>query len=778
MLEKRNEAHSFYEQVLKRAHEDGLINQTLAYLGRHDLFFLLYYLMGRVDIDHDWLYDRCRDVQYYPNNYLDLWAREHYKSTIITVGKTIQDVLNDPEITFGIFSLTRPIAKGFLFSIRSEFTDNKTLKDIYPDVLYQTPERESPRWSLDEGIIVKRKSKAKEATVEGWGLIDAMPTSRHYQVRMYDDIIDERHVGNPEIIKKSIRMWEISLSLGSAIPSKCYPKSADIARYAGTRYHANDTYRELIKRDAAKLRLYPGTDNCQVDGSPVLWSQELMDKKRREMGSYTFGCLGESTMILMSDWSVKPIYEVKAGDVVVGWEMEPNKRTRLVRSIVKATQQHRADTVEISIGNNVSIICTPDHKWWSGKRKEDRNRKIYRPAGVEYNRLSSLCRVIDVSENRLPDSPEAQQAAAYLAGIFDGEGTVSGGSVHISQSEKHHPEVCERIRRSFEILGFDYGEHKRNGDSRDGQIDFYLRGGRQAIFRFLMLCDPAKRKQITDSMFNTRYLGIRDRDKIKSIGKSDRQMVYNIETETGNYIANGYCSANCQILQDPTADQAQGFNTEDLRYWNPQEPAWLRMNRYLLCDPAGEKKKDNDYTVMLVIGLNDDNSYYLVDGIRDRLNLTERAKHYIRFHRLYQPNESGYEKYGKDSDIEHIEYVMQQENYRFEIIPLGGQVKKNDRIRKLIPIVESNRLYVPVRLLFMDYEKKQHDLTQELIDDEMTMFPVASHDDILDCAARITDADLGAKFPKPDQRDRVERIRQEMNHIRPEHYDPLRRVAV
>jgi len=34
-----------------------------------------------------------------------------FQVTIITFGLTIQDILNDPDITIGIFSFTRPAAK-------------------------------------------------------------------------------------------------------------------------------------------------------------------------------------------------------------------------------------------------------------------------------------------------------------------------------------------------------------------------------------------------------------------------------------------------------------------------------------------------------------------------------------------------------------------------------------------------------------------------------------------------------------------------------------------
>ena len=479
---------TLYRQVLKDNDY-----KSMKRLCEEDLFFLINVGFKRKDINRQWLYERCREIEADPNEHLDLWAREHYKSTIITYALTIQDILKDPEVTCGIFSHTRPIAKGFLEQIKRELETNEFLKDLFPDVLYKSPHKESPKWSLDGGIIVKRKSNPKEATVEAWGLVDGQPTSKHFSRLIYDDVVTRESVTTPEQIHKVNEAVSLSFNLGT---------DGGIRRFIGTRYHANDTYAELIKRDTAKVRLHAATDDGTVLGVPVLLTPDKLEQKYKDMGAYVY---------------------------------------------------------------------------------------------------------------------------------------------------------------------------------------------------------------------------------------------------------------SCQMLQNPLQDKAMGFKEEWLSYYD-RLGKHTDYNYYILVDPASEKKKSNDYTVIQVIGLGIDNNYYLIDGVRDRLNLTERTNKLFEYVRKYKPLAVGYEKYGMQSDIEHIRYVMEQQNYRFLLVPLGGQMAKNDRIRRLVPIYEQRRFYLPHRLLYKDTEKKTRDFVNEFVEEEFKVFPVCKFDDAMDCQSRILDKDLNALFPTQVHNSHIEYI--------------------
>lgn len=483
MLDSRLSAIEGYNKLIDLAAGEPWENDALRELARNDLFFLLVYVLRRKDVNRDWLFDRCREVKAAPNGYLDLWSRGHYKSTLITFGLTIQDIICDPEITFGIFSFTRPIAKAFLRQIKYEFEANERLRELFPEIFWERPHRDAPKWSEDDGIVVRRKSNPKESTIEAWGLVDGQPTSKHFRAMVYDDVVTQDSVTTPEMIRKVTAAWEASRNLTT---------EGGISRYAGTIWHFADTYAEMIRRGAANVRRYPVTVDGTMDSEPVLITREQLIEKRREMGPHTF---------------------------------------------------------------------------------------------------------------------------------------------------------------------------------------------------------------------------------------------------------------NMQMMLDPTADRTQGFHDEWIRYYRA-DGDFGGMNKYLLVDAASERKKTSDYTAMAVIGLSSDNNFYLLDAIRDRLSLRERGDAVFSLHRRWRPMRVGYERYGMMADVEYIRERMGRENYHFDIVELGGQVPKPDRIRTMVPIFEAGRFMLPESLLKTDYEGRAIDLVQAFIEEEYKPFPVGRHDDLFDAIARITDAEMSLTWPR------------------------------
>jgi len=232
---------------------------------------------------------------------LDLWAREHYKSTIITFALTIQDILAshgedpivDEEVTVGLFSHTRPIAKQFLRQIKTEFERNETLKTWFPDILWANPQKEKgTKWSEDEGIVVKRQTNPKESTIEAWGLVDGQPTSKHFKLAVYDDVVTRESVTTPDMIKKTTAAWELSRNL-TAI--------GGASRYIGTRYHYFDTYATMMER-GIRARIHRATVDGTEFGVPVFLPSEVLAQKRIEMQE-TF-----SAQMLMEPKSKKDAY--------------------------------------------------------------------------------------------------------------------------------------------------------------------------------------------------------------------------------------------------------------------------------------------------------------------------------------------------------------------------------------------------------------------------------------------------------------------------------------
>ena len=230
-----------------------------------------------------------------------------------------------------------------------------------------------------------------------------------------------------------------------------------------------------------------------------------------------------------------------------------------------------------------------------------------------------------------------------------------------------------------------------------------------------------------------------------------REGLNELRTDLGEYFF------SAQYMQEPVPLGGGEFKPEWIQHYGKVKHK--DMNIYILCDPAGgdemnkKKKKTSDWSAFMVIGLGKDNNFYLLDMVRDRLNPTERVETLFQLHRKWNVASGispkvGYEKYGMMTDTHYIKEKQEQENYRFQLIEVGGSMPKEERIRRMIPDLERGRGWFPASNRYIDNEGRSFDLVQELINGEMTTFPRARHDDMLDAITRIYD--MSPVFPRQE----------------------------
>lgn len=283
-----------YDKIFKDMAEEKIDPiATYRQLILDDLFFVLFFIVHPFNpkceytVNHPFIVNACKEVENGPADFtMDVWARFHYKSSIITIAETIQYIAKNPEYTTGIFCYANKPAKKFLFSIREVCENEKLLHTCFPDIFWENPKKESPMWSIDDGIILKRDSNRGEPTVSAHGLTEGMPTGAHYERRIYDDIITEDIANSVDVMEKVKEKFDSSQNLMT---------DGGTHRVVGTFYHHADPLNYVKeKKDvydqekpAYLLRLKPATADGTISGDPVLLSQRTFDSLKL---TSTFSC--------------------------------------------------------------------------------------------------------------------------------------------------------------------------------------------------------------------------------------------------------------------------------------------------------------------------------------------------------------------------------------------------------------------------------------------------------------------------------------------------------
>jgi DNA repair photolyase len=138
-----------------------------------------------------------------------------------------------------------------------------------------------------------------------------------------------------------------------------------------------------------------------------------------------------------------------------------------------------------------------------------------------------------------PTSPTKEWSAGFLAGIFDAEGSFSQTVLRIPNTD---PEIIGWICNCLRTFGFTFVVEHLPFETRKPMDVVRLKGGLREHLRFFHTVSPAISRKLDidgQAVKSDARLGVLSIEPLKTM------RLYDITTETGDFIANGVVSHNC-----------------------------------------------------------------------------------------------------------------------------------------------------------------------------------------------------------------------------------------
>ncbi len=300
-----------------------------------------------------------------------------------------------------------------------------------------------------------------------------------------------------------------------------------------------------------------GTEQIEMDrNSQAEMAANILGRIRTKETRLTYGCLTPGHRILTADLRWVPVETLVPGDRVMGFDESPRTRSRrrlIYSTIVTHNIPMTKFVYKLSLSDGTSLVASEDHPflarrgnayhWWTVKRMydwlyfKDGKRKNRPP--IWFPRMAPTWETLDGYD------------AGYLAGFFDGEGSLNQSTkerrndwpehvfaIHGYQNENA---MLETVREYMDNLGFNYSVLHRDRSNKMVKIV----GGRWEGMRLLGSLRP---KRLLEK-FNPDIVGTLknpyDVDvHIEAIEPIGMKEVCGLSTESQTYISEGFLSHN------------------------------------------------------------------------------------------------------------------------------------------------------------------------------------------------------------------------------------------
>ena len=287
-------------------------------------------------------------------------------------------------------------------------------------------------------------------------------------------------------------------------------------------------------------------------GSPSLkaWGWRLADHKidfkdfsqySTEMLEY---CMAPHHKVLRDDLRWIECGSINVGDTILGFnEHGPNRKFKSTKVLVKNFDE--AELFEVTLKSGKKFQVTKEHKWLTSHVRK--NGGYLQGDWVETQNL----RVDKMYCSKVPRffetwEEDVSKEAGWLAGMFDGEGTISKHRVDFTIAQR--PGLV--LTKLEQLLNEKYNKDcvKRNVKKNSDCLSLRFIGNQYSKIEFLGKIRPERlinkfnfdqmgRMEIKSTCFVDEVIDI------KSIGKG---VIVKLTTDSGTFVLDGYPMHNCQ----------------------------------------------------------------------------------------------------------------------------------------------------------------------------------------------------------------------------------------
>ena len=218
------------------------------------------------------------------NFLLLMMPRGTFKSSVVTIGFSLQYILNDANCRILVDSETFSKCNAFMAEIKGHLEGNEKFREVFFTIYGKYPDDNAKHdvWSNSELNISARTRRRKEPTLSSGG-IGTTKNGMHYDLIICDDLVSENNITNKEQIDKVIDHYKLALSLLD--PGKPLI-------IIGTRWDYNDLYQYILDNEFHRFNVLV-RKAIKDDGTllfPERLTQEFLDNTKKSQGSYIFSC--------------------------------------------------------------------------------------------------------------------------------------------------------------------------------------------------------------------------------------------------------------------------------------------------------------------------------------------------------------------------------------------------------------------------------------------------------------------------------------------------------